>query len=272
MAVPLTSSSQLETPATLSDELLLSGGVATLFQPIFQLRPTDSAPRVVGFECLSRGLEGSRFQCADCLFAEARWQSETVEVDRLCLSTGLQALGTLPADVRLFVNVHGATLEGDPDLPEFLARHLEWVGLQPRQLVLEIVEAETMADVAAMELALRRLRRLGVAIALDDLGQGSSTNRSLLAVRPDLIKLDRFLVRGAPGDPGRRALLIAYQSLARELGISVVAEGVETADELALLRKIGLDLCQGYYLARPMDAGEIARGALVDGGIEVVPD
>jgi EAL domain-containing protein (putative c-di-GMP-specific phosphodiesterase class I) len=272
MAIPFTRFSGFDSPPCLSEELLLAGGVDTFFQPIFRIAAADRGPRLAGFELLSRGLRGTRFESADALFAEARWQCETVAVDRLCLTTGLQALGHLPPGVRLFVNVHGATLERDPDLPEFLTRLLDWIGLHPRQLVLEIVEAETMADVAAMELALRRLRRLGIAIALDDLGQGSATNRTILAIRPDLIKLDRFLVRGAPCDPGRRALLVAYRHLARELGIPAVAEGVETADELALIQELGLDLCQGFYLARPLAAEEIADGALLESGIEAVLD
>lgn len=272
MALPLTIGPDFGGSLSLAAELLLSGGITTLFQPIFQISSADERPRLAGLECLSRGPQGTRFESADPLFAEARWRCETVEVDRLCLGTGLQALGQLPQGVRLFVNIHGATLERDPDLPDFLARRLSWIGLHPRQLVLEIVEAETMVDVAAMELALRRLRGLGVSIALDDLGQGSATNRTLLAVRPDLIKLDRFLLRGAPCDPGRRALLVAYQRLAEELGISAVAEGVETAEELALVQELGLELCQGFYLARPMDAGEIAGRALLDGGIEAVLD
>lgn len=272
MALPLASASRFDNPPSLSEELLLSGGVTPLFQPIFRLSPTDGTARLVGLECLSRGPRGSRFESADSLFAAARWQGDTAAVDRLCLATGLQALGPLPPGVRLFANIHGSTLETDRDLPEFLARRLDWSGLEPRQLVLEIVEAETIADVSAMELALRRVRRLGMAVALDDLGQGSATNRALLAVRPDLIKLDRFLMRGAPSDPARRALLVSYHRLARELGIPAVAEGVETAAELALLREIGLDLCQGFFLARPMGAEKIARSSLLHGDGETVFD
>jgi EAL domain-containing protein (putative c-di-GMP-specific phosphodiesterase class I) len=133
------------------------------------------------------------------------------------------------------------------------------------RLILEIVEAEPMGDAAAFQVAIHRLRRRGVRIALDDVGQGHATNRMILAVRPDYIKLDRFLTRGAFYDVGRRALISSYHHMARELGILAVAEGVESRTQLQALIEIGVDHCQGFLLAEPLAPDELRASGFLDG-------
>ena len=256
-----------EHPLPLIDELRILGGVEPRFQPIFDLVP-GSGPggpyRLRGLELLCRGPAETRFELAEALFTEARWRGETVAVDRLCLAAGLRAAASLTPSFDLFVNVHGSSLESDADLPAFVERQLARGKLSPRRLVMEVVEAEAMTDPAAFRLTIERLRRRGVRIALDDLGEGHSTNRMLLAVRPDVVKLDRFLVRGVGSDVGRRALISGYRQMARELGSQIVAEGVETRRQLAILQEIGLDLCQGFLFARPLSVQELWESRLLE--------
>jgi EAL domain-containing protein (putative c-di-GMP-specific phosphodiesterase class I) len=224
--------------------------------------------RPIGVECLTRGPAGSIFENARALFAESRRRSETVELDRLCLATGLLAaaeLGLGRRELELFLNVHASTLEVDRDLPGLLEHHALNAGLAMERMILEIVEAEPMADAAAFQVAIHRLRRRGVRIALDDVGQGHATNRMILAVRPDYIKLDRFLTRGAFYDVGRRALISSYHHMARELGIRVVAEGVESRTQLQALIDIGVGHCQGFLLSEPLTPEELQASDVLDG-------
>lgn len=260
------------TPASsLVDELRSLGGVEPQFQPILELEPRGRRHRRVrGLECLTRGPRGSRFESAGALFDESRSRGESLEVDRYCLAKALRAVGPVPEGVDLFLNVHAATLEVDPDLVTFLERRAAWAGLTPARLVVEVVEAQPMVNASAFQVALHRLRASGVRIALDDIGQGHSTNRMILAVRPDYIKLDRFLVRGVYFDVHRRALVASYAYMARELGIRTVAEGVESRTQLATLEELGVDLCQGFLFARPLPMGALRRaGLLASGAIEL---
>jgi EAL domain-containing protein (putative c-di-GMP-specific phosphodiesterase class I) len=99
--------------------------------------------------------------------------------------------------------------------------------------------------------SLRSLRQKGTRISIDDTGSGYSSLAHILKLAPDLIKLDRDLVSGIDVDPVRRALAAALVSFAAETGAQIVAEGVETEDELVVLRQLGVRYAQGYYLGRP---------------------
>ncbi len=247
-------------------ELHALGGISSRFQPIVELQCPRSS-RVVGLECLSRGPAASGLEAADALFDESRRRGQVLELDRLCLATGLRVAGDLEPgrrDLDLFFNVHASSLEEDRSLPGLLELEAERSGIAPTRLVVEIVEAEPMADAAAFQVAIHQLRRSGVRIALDDVGQGHATNRMILAVRPDYIKLDRFLTRGAFYDVGRRALISSYHHMACELGVRTVAEGVESATQLQALWEIGVPLCQGFLFAEPRTPEELLRSGILE--------
>jgi len=124
--------------------------------------------------------------------------------------------------------------------------------LPGHRLVLEITEHATVEDYDALRAALRPLRGRGVSVAIDDAGAGYSSLRHILALEPDLIKLDMSLTRNICLDPARKALAAALISFARETGSRIIAEGVETAAELATLQSLGVEKAQGYFLGRPM--------------------
>jgi EAL domain-containing protein (putative c-di-GMP-specific phosphodiesterase class I) len=132
-------------------------------------------------------------------------------------------------------------------------------GLPPDQLLLELTETSVAEDPTRAEDQLAVLRGLGVRVAIDDFGTGWSSLAQLLALPIGTLKIDRSLVtaseRAAAGDSG--AVLAAIVALTRTLGISSVAEGVETAEHLRLVREAGCDLAQGWLLAEPMPAAEL---------------
>jgi EAL domain-containing protein (putative c-di-GMP-specific phosphodiesterase class I) len=152
--------------------------------------------------------------------------------------------------VSVTVNVSPRQLE-DPDLVLHVARCLHETGLNPWSLILELTESELVADVETAAPVLEDLKRLGVRIALDDVGTGHSRMSYLRAFPVDIIKLGRELV----ADP---RLCRAFLGLGRDLGLATVAEGIEHPEQLAELRAMGCDLGQGFLFARPMTCASLA--------------
>jgi EAL domain-containing protein (putative c-di-GMP-specific phosphodiesterase class I) len=130
-----------------------------------------------------------------------------------------------------------------------LRRHLR--GVPVDRLVFEITEHAEVADYERLNRELKPLRRRGLRLAVDDAGAGFARLRHILRIHPDIIKLDRSLVRGIDRDPVLRALSYSISAFGSAVGASVVAEGIQTHGELNALRFLGVDLGQGYLLQKP---------------------
>ena len=156
--------------------------------------------------------------------------------------------------VALSVNISPLQLESD--LAAELAVVLEETGMDPAGLTLEITENVLIEDLGAVIERLEAIRELGVRIALDDFGTGFSSLGYLSRLPIDVLKLDRSFVSQL-GTPGQRALFCGIIELAHNLDLVAVAEGVETHEQLELLREIGCEHGQGYLFARPMKAEEM---------------
>jgi len=116
---------------------------------------------------------------------------------------------------------------------------------------LEISEQQIIGDPSYLIEPVRALRAAGLLIAIDDVGFGSSCLESLVLLEPDVLKIDKRCVIGIARHPERAAHLRRYLGIARTLAAEIVAEGVETADDLAVLRDLGVELAQGFYWGRP---------------------
>ena len=171
--------------------------------------------------------------------------------------SGWIADGHVPLDFRVAVNVsaHQLTL----DLPDRVARSLARHGLPPLNLGLEVTESAVLDRSTAPEV-LRRLHATGVTLLLDDFGTGYSSLSQLQELPFDVVKVDRSFVSGMGRHPRSRALVLAVLSLADSFGMSVVAEGVEEAEQAEDLRAAGCDAGQGYLFARPAPAAEFLAG------------
>jgi diguanylate cyclase (GGDEF)-like protein/PAS domain S-box-containing protein len=151
-----------------------------------------------------------------------------------------------------------------PTLVDDVAGVLAKTGLEPRCLEFEITESVAMEDAEATVAALQQLKALGVSLAIDDFGTGYSTLSYLKRYPVDTLKLDRSLVEEIGRDRGDTAIVRAVIAFAKSLNLQVVAEGIETSEQLVQLRALGCDLGQGYYFARPLPGD--AAGALFDAG------
>jgi diguanylate cyclase (GGDEF)-like protein len=164
-----------------------------------------------------------------------------------------------PADEPLRMNVNlSARQFNRPDLVENVGRILRETGLKPGNLVLEITESVVMGDVDAAIETLHALKALGVRVALDDFGTGYSSLSYLKRFPVDYLKIDRSFVNGLGDDTEDRGIVATVVDLAHTLGLEAVAEGVETAEQLAHLRALRCELAQGFFFHRPLPAEEVS--------------
>jgi diguanylate cyclase (GGDEF)-like protein len=218
-----------------------------VYQPIFSL----TTGQVIGHEALVRPAPDSGFVDAESLFAAAEATGRTVELDTACLEVVAAAVGTLPADRYLAVTLSPRTLE----TAEFSAARLAAVfaahGISPSSLVLELTEREAVEDISRLRLNLEACRSVGMRIAADDVGAGNAGLRLLSEIKFDLVKVDLSLVQGGVLRESSLAVMRALRELADRSSATIVAEGIETAHQLEVVRDLGLAAGQGYLLGRP---------------------
>ena len=233
--------------------LLLAGDVTILFEPIVNLTSRD----VLGYEALVRGPAGSDVQTPSAFFARAEASGLLFEADSLCRRAALDAARGFPPGKKLFLNCLPSAIR-DPVLEATaLRRTLQELRLRPTDVVFEISESESIDNFAIFREARDHFASLGLGIALDDTGVGYSSLEAVMELSPDFIKVDQALVRGVDDDPPRQELIRALSTVAAKLDARVIAEGIETSEELATLKSLGGPYGQGYLLGR---AAPLRRG------------
>ena len=265
--MPNAEAQTVPTDSTLLDRILAPGQLSVVFQPIFEVGADH--PQLFGLECLIRGPRGTNAERPAVLFEYVRRKRAEAATDRACVATALAEAGRLPATPRLSLNVHASTLGRDPGFPEFFLGHASDAGIERSRLVVEVVEHAPPLDVPGFRRALDELRSAGVAIALDDVGLGQSNYKLILDVRPEIYKLDRYLVAGALSDPYRQIILDSLARMVRRLEARAVAEGVEDSHELVAVQSAGIDLIQGFLLARPMSREKLLESGYLAGEVPV---
>ncbi len=218
------------------------------FQPILK----EGEPRVFGYEALMRSREKKLGTPGDILSA-AESLGKLDVLGRRVRSLAAEALTTAPPDAHLFVNLHSRDL-----LDHALFDSATPLTTLASRVVLEITERANVEDVDDVSARLSILRFHGFRIAVDDLGAGYAGLTSFATVEPEFVKLDMSLVRNLHASPVRRRLVASMVDACRDLGSHVVAEGVESPEELVALRALGCDLFQGYLFGRPAPSFEKA--------------
>jgi DNA-binding NarL/FixJ family response regulator len=236
---PATDESPADLPAGEIEAILEPGAIRAAYQPVFEL----ATGTVVGYEALARfdrePRRGPKFWFAAATEAGLRDRLELAAI-----RAHVARFAELPAPAYLSVNVSPSTA-ASKDLATLL------LGLPLERLVLEISEQASVPDYEALQAGLAPLRAQGARLAVDDAGAGTASLRHILRLAPDIINLDSSLTRGIDADRGQRALASALIAFARQMGIAVVAEGMETAAELTTLLDLGVDYGQGFFLGRP---------------------
>jgi EAL domain-containing protein (putative c-di-GMP-specific phosphodiesterase class I) len=251
------------TDPTLLDQILEPGRLSVAFQPIFEVGARE--PQLFGLECLIRGPAGTNGARPAVLFEYVRRKRAEAVTDRACVAAALAEAGKLKVVPRLSLNVHASTLGRDPEFPAFVLENARKASIPVERLVVEIVEHSPPLDGPGFRRSLAELREAGVAIALDDVGLGQSNYKMILDVRPDIYKLDRYLVAGALNDPYRQIILDSLARMVRRLEARAVAEGVEDSQELVAVESAGIDLVQGFIFARPLPRTELEETGFLTG-------
>jgi diguanylate cyclase (GGDEF)-like protein len=249
-------------PAVAEERRRLSDLVhGSSLQPHFQPIVDVAGARIDGHEALIRTPAGCPWPDPESLFRAAARHDLTVALEVRCVRLALSAWAQGPRRGRLFLNLSARTLmlslvQRDLDSIMALARS---AGVAPEGLVLELTEHEQVRDVGALQDALAGLRRHKVSLALDDFGDGRSSLRLWSELKPEIVKIDKYFCHELARRPEKLQTLRALQQLSGVLGARLVAEGVETAEDLHLVRDLGIPFAQGWLLGRPAAA---PRGAL----------
>ncbi|GIG29045.1 sensor domain-containing phosphodiesterase [Cellulomonas marina] len=239
---------------------LRDGGLDVHFQPFVELATTAA----VGVEALARWHDAELGSVPPTRFVAAAERSgQIVALGRLVLRRACEAAARLADPARPFsvsVNVSPAELD-DAGFVAHVAATLRATGLAPGSLCLEITETAVIGDLPATVARLQELRALGVTVALDDFGTGYSSLTLLRQLPADVVKVDRAFVRNLTTDLRDAVLARLVVDGAHAMGLSVCAEGVETADQARQLVALGCDRAQGWFFARARDADDPALGA-----------
>ncbi|WP_457074085.1 EAL domain-containing protein [Modestobacter sp. SYSU DS0290] len=234
-------------PASPVAAVLRDGAVTSVFQPIVAL----DTGCVVAYEALARGPVGP-LHAPDALFAAARAEGLLVELDHACRTSALRGAvrSGLLAPLTVFVNVEPDAVDEAP-LTALIDRADQVPG--DLRVVLEITERALAARPAELLRTVARVRELGWAIALDDVGADSLSLAFMPLLRPDVVKLDLRLVQERPG-PAIAEIMNAVNAYAESTGAVVLAEGIEDGRHLAMASALGATLGQGWLFGRPGDA------------------
>jgi EAL domain-containing protein (putative c-di-GMP-specific phosphodiesterase class I) len=227
--------------------------IAPVFQPVFDLQTGE----MIGMEALSRGPRGSEFESGETLFSLAERTELLVPLERVCRQRSLEAAANAPADRQIFINLSPAAASDPEFLGPLFLEQVAAYGLAPHRIVLEITERTYAVYEGLFREVLSRFRQQNFRIAVDDVGTGYSNLTSLAEIEPDYLKFDNVFVRGIDRRRTKQDLLEALMSFARKMKTKVIAEGIETREELKVLQSLGVPYGQGFLLARPMPIADI---------------
>jgi EAL domain-containing protein (putative c-di-GMP-specific phosphodiesterase class I) len=263
----LTSSLQRMTLREELTQALDQGEFALYYQPLQRLEDG----RVTGMEALLRWVHPERGIVAPMSFIpEAERSGMIVPIGRWVLETACQQLAAWSragaADLTVAVNVSARQLRS-PNFVDTVRSALADSGVEPSRVELEITESAAFEDFALAQEVLANIADLGVRIMIDDFGSGYSSLNRLKTLPVHGLKIDRFFLRDITSDPHNAAIIMAVVTMAHSLGIEVVAEGIETAEQLEFLRTMDwparttprCDRVQGFFFGRPEPAEHVTR-------------
>jgi EAL domain-containing protein (putative c-di-GMP-specific phosphodiesterase class I) len=237
-----------------TDELKLA------FQPIIDLR----TGRIDACEALLRWDHPSLGPVSPAEFIPIAESIGVIEaITAWVLRHACIAAAEWPEDVRVAINISPASLKS-ADLPGNVIATLLETGVSARRLELEVTESVFLEDSGHTNAILRELQRIGLRLALDDFGTGYSSLSYLRHYRFDTLKVDQSFMAGVQNNREDRAIVRAVGSLARDLDMDTVAEGIETEEQLAHAREAGFTNVQGYLMSRPISREAI--GKLIEAG------
>ena len=230
-------------------QVLHNASLYPVFQPIVNLADAS----IHAHEALIRGAAGTPLHTPDCLLRAAAEEDLGFEFESACVVATLRHWGHMRSGGRLFVNISANALVRVFNLRgrEGLLRWILDLRVMPRTLVLEITEHERVDNMDRLAEVVQEIRSAGVSLALDDFGDGHSSLRLWSQLKPEIVKIDKYFTRNISAHGDKLKTIQALQQIATIFGSSLVAEGIETAEDLRVLRDLGIEYGQGYFLGHP---------------------
>ena len=228
-------------------EIISNRVLSSVFQPIVNLQQ----PQVFGFEALIRGPSDSFFHSPLTLFDTAARHQLLIPLEEACLEVASSQYVQYPEAGNLFLNLSPMSLLESENLEHLLGWLPSSLGLPTERIVIELSERYPLDDYQSIRSAINGFRRQGFRIAIDDLGAGYAGLRAWSELRPDFVKIDRHFIENINADPIKREFVRSIREIARELGCMVIAEGIESTEELHAVQEMDIHLGQGYFIGRP---------------------
>jgi len=227
-------------------EIIENKHFTTLFQPIFSL----SNGAVVGYEALTRGPEESVLYNPEKLFESAKNENLLWEMELSTRSSAIEKFLSLQSDKILFLNVDPDIIK-DEKFVKGSTKHLFENMIKQSNIVFEITEKTAIKDYIEFKKIIENYKTQGYKIAIDDVGAGYSGLTTISEVRPNYIKIDMFLIRDIDKDNFKKSIVRALVELANNSNLKLIAEGIETLDELKTVIELGIPMAQGFLLGKP---------------------
>jgi EAL domain-containing protein (putative c-di-GMP-specific phosphodiesterase class I)/GGDEF domain-containing protein len=226
--------------------------VSTVFQPVVDLETRE----ILGYEALSRGPKDTRFEMPGPMFAMSDRAGVAADLDRLCRTHALRVWKSGAGHGKVFVNVLPGSLADPGWLDGGIDALIDSPAVGSGDVVLEVSERASDAEIDRFAAVVDRLQDQGVEVALDDVGTGYATLATLEKIRPRFLKLDTSIVHDIQHNLIKQELMSSLVQIAERLGATVIAEGVESREEAAVVREAGARYGQGYFFARPETADD----------------
>lgn len=217
------------------------------FQPIVELRCGE----LVGYEALIRGPIGSPLQFPDALFLAAIEHGLQLEFELACRKVTLEKYAELRLGTKLFLNVSASLLGSEKHQEGFTEDLLKELDIPMSDIVIELSEQHPFDNYGLTIAAVEHYRKMGFAIAIDDLGSGYSGLKLWNELRPEYVKIDMHFISLIDRDPVKKEFVRSICNIAQAMRCNVIGEGVERIEELRALQQLGVNIGQGYFLGRP---------------------
>jgi len=228
-------------------QILLAKEVTVVYQPIVSMDDVN----IIGYEALLRGPQNSFFNNPVNLFGYAEKTNQLYALEKLAREKALSGYNKNLINEKIFVNISPQVVNDPSFRADEMISYLAEMGTTPQQVVFEITERTGIDDFRSFRKSLGYYRQYGFQIAVDDAGSGYSSLQAISELQPEFIKLDISLIRDIDKTPNKRSLVETFLTFSEKTGSRIIAEGIETSDELVCLRELGVPLGQGFFLARP---------------------
>ncbi len=229
------------------EDIIRTENIRTVFQPIVSLLNGD----ILGYEALSRGPAGSPLERPDMMFKAAEEHNMIWELEYLCRLKALEKAKNIVPSKMLFINVDPKIINDEKFKSGFTKEFIEKSGINAANIIFEITERTCIEDYKTFKKSIDNYINQGFRIAIDDTGSGYSGLKMLAETHPHYIKLDMDLIRNIDKKALNQALVKALLEFANSSNMKIIAEGIETPDELNTLIRFGIHYGQGYLLQKP---------------------